>query len=97
MAERKKDYQVGYGRPPKQHQFQKGVSGNPSGRPKGSKNISQIVELVCREHVTVKGQNGQTIRMPKMQAVMMQLLNQALRGELKATRTCFQILRMSPT
>lgn len=26
------DYEVGYGRPPKHGQFQKGKSGNPSGR-----------------------------------------------------------------
>ena len=93
MAEREEEHGVGYGRPPKkQHQFQKGVSGNARWSPKGSKNISQIVELVCREHVTVKGQNGQTIRMGNLQAVMMQLLNQALRGELKATRTCLRML-----
>jgi hypothetical protein len=27
-------YEVGYGKPPKQTRFQKGTSGNPSGRPK---------------------------------------------------------------
>jgi hypothetical protein len=29
-------YEVGYGKPPKNAQFQKGVSGNPKGRPKKS-------------------------------------------------------------
>jgi hypothetical protein len=29
-----KDYEVGYGRPPKAKPFLKGVSGNPAGRPK---------------------------------------------------------------
>ena len=27
-------YEVGYGKPPKSTQFEKGVSGNPKGRPK---------------------------------------------------------------
>lgn len=30
-------YDVGYGRPPEETRFKKGQSGNPRGRPKGSK------------------------------------------------------------
>ena len=32
------DYEVGYGKPPKHTQFTKGSSGNPKGRPRGTKN-----------------------------------------------------------
>ncbi len=39
-----KDFETGFGRPPKKFQFKKGESGNPNGRPPGSKNIKKELE-----------------------------------------------------
>jgi hypothetical protein len=91
-----REYDVGYGKPPKRTQFRKGQTGNPKGRPKGTKNIARIVDQVCRERVRVKGENGNYYYMTKMQAIMTQLTNQAARGDIKATRMCFAILDMFP-
>ena len=39
----KRDYEVGYGRPPKASQFKKGKSGNPRGRPKKDPSIADVI------------------------------------------------------
>jgi hypothetical protein len=41
--ERRPTYEVGYGKPPQAHRWKKGVSGNPRGRTKGSKNVRTIL------------------------------------------------------
>lgn len=35
-------YDVGYRRPPTEHRFRKGQSGNPGGRPRGAKNRPKV-------------------------------------------------------
>ncbi len=37
------DYEIGYGRPPAEYRWSKGVSGNPRGRKKGSITIGDIL------------------------------------------------------
>jgi len=49
----KDDEGVGYGRPPKKHQFPKGKSGNPKGRPKGARGIKTDLKEVLAAPVTV--------------------------------------------
>jgi hypothetical protein len=40
MADKKDDYDVGYGKPPQNTRFKKGQSGNPRGRAPGAKDLT---------------------------------------------------------
>ncbi len=71
---------VGRGNPPKHTQFRKGKTGNPKGRPKGSKNLSTIIMEAARDPViaTVAGKKR---KISKIQATAMQLATKAAGGD----------------
>jgi len=48
-----KDYEVGYGRPPKHTRFRKGQSGNPKGPRKGSRALKTDLDEALRATLTI--------------------------------------------
>jgi hypothetical protein len=82
--------QVGF--PNKETQFQKGKSGNPNGRPKGSVDIMKLVQKLLEEPGQLPAALQQTIRdrcgMDKkaVEAVFLSLLLEALQGDAKAAK-----------
>lgn len=78
----------GYKNPPKHSRFQKGRSGNPAGRPKGSKNTLKLLDAVLEQKIKIR-QEGKTISITKKQAMLMQLVNAAVKGEIKAIAALF--------
>jgi len=80
-----RSYEVGYRKPPKRSQFQKGRSGNPKGRPRGTLNVATILDRTVREPVVIN-ESGQRKTITKMQAALKQLVNQAASGNLAALR-----------
>lgn len=88
MADDPKDYEVGYGKPPKSTQFKKGRSGNPNGRPKGAKNQATIMHEIRNEKVTYK-EGNRTETVTKEQLIYRQMVNKAIAGDTQARRDYF--------
>jgi uncharacterized protein DUF5681 len=79
---------VGYGKPPKATQFQKGKSGNPKGRPKGRKNFKSL-SRVLREFALkeVQGQmDGKPSKLTCMEAIVAKQMSEAMRGSIPAAK-----------
>jgi len=76
---------IGYRQPPRRTQFVKGRSGNPKGRPKGSQNFATLLHKIGRQRVRVT-ENGGSRLISKFEATMLQLMNKAISGDLKAIR-----------
>jgi hypothetical protein len=76
---------VGYGRPPKATQFKSGKSGNPKGRPKGSRSVGAILQGIIRHKVSVT-ENGRTRRISTLEVMLRRLANDAMRSDQKAIK-----------
>ena len=77
---RDSDYQVGYGKPPQHTRFKKGESGNPAGRPKGTKNLTTLFEKELKQRVVVT-ENGRRRSITKQEAMVKHLVNKAVSGD----------------
>jgi hypothetical protein len=87
MQRKKKDgtYEVGFGKPPKNTRFRSGHSGNPKGRPRGTKNTSTLLDEALKERVIVV-ENGGRRSVTKLEAILKQLVNKAAQGDHRATQ-----------
>jgi len=85
------NYLVGYGKPPQHSRFQKGRSGNPSGRPRGRKNMATLLNDALNGSVIVV-ENGRRKRITKREAIVTQLVNKSASADLKATQIVLSML-----
>lgn len=87
--------QVGYKTPPKASQFQKGRSGNPSGRLRTAPGIPELLGKVSKQKVLTNGKNGSKY-MTKLEASLTQLANKAASGDLKAAKLFTEMVSRFP-
>jgi len=96
-------YRVGYKRPPAEHRFRKGQSGNPRGRPKGTQNkpkvdtghgmraAEELLRYEAYRPVTLR-EDGELIELPAIQAVFRAMGVAAMKGNRFAQKTMAELV-----
>src|SRR5579872_3351434 len=89
-------YEVGYGKPPVHTRFRKGQSGNPRGRPRGTKagRLEAIILKEAYRYVRVK--EGDSIeRVPAIQVMVRAMFTHGARGNGPTQRAFIEVARQS--
>ena len=86
------DHIARYQRPPRKGQFKPGQSGNLRGRPPGSKNIRTYVNEHLNKKIPII-EGGKTREVPRAEAIAIQLVNQAAKGEPKGLAAVISLTR----
>lgn len=86
MAKKKQrgDYEVGYGNPPREHQFVAGQSGNPAGRKKGSRGLKTDLHAELSSALTISI-NTQPVSGTKQRLMLKSLSTRAAAGDVRAS------------
>ena len=83
MTKDRGDYEVGYRRPPQEHQFQPGQSGNRKGRPKGARSLTTELKELLEMPIHLS-EGGKRRKVSTLKAVLLRLREQALKGDQRA-------------
>lgn len=85
------EQKCGFCVPPKEHQYQKGQSGNPHGRPRGTRNRNTIVREQMNHKITLKNPDGGIRRVSAKEGIIAKQVNKALQGNLDSAKWMFEL------
>ena len=85
-------YKVGQGRPPIDHQWKPGQSGNKKGRKKGSKNRKTIVRAAARKLFKITNRAGRPRKLTTTEMGLHHLQQDVAHGDRKAFKDWMELL-----
>ncbi len=81
-------------KPPVAYQFKPGQSGNPQGRPKGSKNTNTLLKSILDQKIEIRVK-GRLRRISVREAILTRFAEDALKGNTKSAAFLLQRYDMS--
>ena len=91
MPDREPPYEVGYGRPPRRHQFKPGQSGNPRGRPKGARGLKTDLRAELEARMTIRI-NNEPVCETRQRLLLRALSSRAAAGDVRAAAILIPII-----
>jgi hypothetical protein len=88
----KEPYKVGNKRPPLEHRWRKGKSGNRRGRPKGSVNVYAMLVKVLQRVITIE-RGGRITKVTSLEGMLEQAVSSSLKKDWRAFDITFALLR----
>jgi len=88
------DDEVGYGKPPKSGQFKKGISGNPSGRPKKQSDFLSALLREANSEVTIT-EKGKRKVVKMIDVVAKQVMTKAATGNIQSQHLLYKLLQQA--
>ena len=83
------DHVVGYKKPPREHQFKPGQSGNPHGRPKKTRRLDATIASVLDTPSPFRGRGS------RRDAIALRLFHKALKGDPRALDIILRFARVN--
>ena len=76
---------------PRSHRFKPGQSGNPRGRPRGTRNLWTDLTQLLKKRIPVR-EDGETRHISRQEAILLSLYSKAVRGDVRAIMSILTML-----